>query len=333
MWEERERQAFLHGTPMTTADFYQVLGVRHDATPEEIRAAYYRLARTCHPDVSTLPDAEERMRRVNEAYELLSDPERRAAYDRKRGCPEPAPARRAWEAPSATPPRSQDPRFSQRQAGPVPPQHPRQDIPFAAVCWIAVLLAGLLIVMLIGAGTPPTVTDEIPEILTPEPTVVAVITTAAVQKTFEEWKQAGEILRTQGRNGDALAAYDRALAIRPNASDLWVVEGDVYSHMGSIQKARSSYGRAVSINASTGAEVRDRIRVLDNFDTWMERADLLVEQGDYAEAVGVYDTILAPGILSGTLQKRVLSAKVYALMRAGRDDEAAVVSGEIRAIS
>lgn len=317
---------------MTTADFYQVLGVRPDATPEEIRAAYYRLARTCHPDVSTLPDAEERMRRVNEAYELLSDPERRAAYDRKRGCPEPAPAQRAWEAPSAAPVRSDDPRYSRTRQEPVQPRN--RTVPFAAAFWISLLLAGLLATVFIGAGIPEVPVEEPVMIPTPATPVVIIVTPAApVQKTFEEWMRDGDLFRTQGQNGDALAAYDHALAIRPNVSELWIAEGDIYSRMGSPQKARSSYTRAARINASTNAEIRDRIRVLDNFDTWMERADLLVEQGDYAEAVGVYDTILAPGILSGTLQKRVLSAKVYALMRAGRDDEAAVVSGEIRAIS
>lgn len=321
---------------MTTLDFYQVLDVRPDANAEEIKTAYYRLARTCHPDVSTLPDAEERMRRINEAYEVLGDPEKRAAYDRKRQPPEPAPARKAREgAVSPHEPRSHDPRYTPGRPDPVQPQPPRQHFPVSAAVWIAVLLLGLIIIILIGAGTPPAISEEPLEApaLTPVPAIVAVTTTTIVQRTFEEWTQAGDTLRLQDRKGDALAAYDQALAIRPNASALWIAEGDIYSRMGSVQKARSSYGRAVRINASNNAEVRDRIRVLDNFDTWMERADLLVEQGDYTEAIGVYDTILAPGILSDTLQKRVLSAKVYALMRAGRTDEAGRMSREIGVLS
>lgn len=62
-------------------DYYQTLGVSRDASAEEIRKAFRRLARQFHPDVSKEPDAERRMKEVNEAYTVLSDPEKRAAYD------------------------------------------------------------------------------------------------------------------------------------------------------------------------------------------------------------------------------------------------------------
>jgi hypothetical protein len=63
-------------------DYYQVLGVSRDASRTEIRRAFRRLARRYHPDVSTEPDAEERFKAVNEAYQVLGDPATRAAYDR-----------------------------------------------------------------------------------------------------------------------------------------------------------------------------------------------------------------------------------------------------------
>jgi len=66
---------------MEFKDYYQALGVPRDAPVEEIKKAYRKLARKYHPDVSKEKDAEARMKEVNEAYAVLSDPEKRAAYD------------------------------------------------------------------------------------------------------------------------------------------------------------------------------------------------------------------------------------------------------------
>lgn len=65
------------------ADYYETLGVRRDAPQEEIKRAFRRLARETHPDANPGdPGAEERFRHIAEAYEVLSDPQKRAAYDR-----------------------------------------------------------------------------------------------------------------------------------------------------------------------------------------------------------------------------------------------------------
>ena len=66
---------------VTFQDYYEVLGVARDASPEEIRRAYRKLAAKEHPDVSQASDAEQRFKRVAEAYEVLKDPETRERYD------------------------------------------------------------------------------------------------------------------------------------------------------------------------------------------------------------------------------------------------------------
>ncbi|NNJ94633.1 MAG: DnaJ domain-containing protein [Halobacteria archaeon] len=66
---------------MQFRDYYEIMGVARDATQDEIKRAYRKLARKYHPDVSKETDAEARFKEVGEAYEVLKDPEKRAAYD------------------------------------------------------------------------------------------------------------------------------------------------------------------------------------------------------------------------------------------------------------
>lgn len=67
---------------MTSRDYYQILGVPRNASQEEIKGAFRRLARQYHPDVNDSPNAEERFKEINEAYAVLSDEEKRSIYDR-----------------------------------------------------------------------------------------------------------------------------------------------------------------------------------------------------------------------------------------------------------
>ncbi len=66
---------------MDFKDYYTIMGVERDASQDEIKRAYRKLARKYHPDVSKESDAEARFKEVGEAYEALKDPEKRTAYD------------------------------------------------------------------------------------------------------------------------------------------------------------------------------------------------------------------------------------------------------------
>jgi len=66
---------------MKFKDYYEVMGIQRDATQDDIKRVYRKLARKYHPDVSKETDAEARFKELGEAYEVLKDPEKRVAYD------------------------------------------------------------------------------------------------------------------------------------------------------------------------------------------------------------------------------------------------------------
>lgn len=159
---------------MNTGNFYEILGVPADATPEEIQKAYHRLALTHHPDVKKAPDAEERMKDINAAYEVLSDPEKRRQFDQKRVIKEPPPIR-----PDRPEQHNKQPRY-EPSPDPVPRQR-QQPQPQWMSFATGLLIFLLILVVIMWVGTPQT-TYAKPQVnpvvqVTPQPGIT-------VEKTF-----------------------------------------------------------------------------------------------------------------------------------------------------
>jgi curved DNA-binding protein len=76
-------------------DYYAILGVKKDASQDDIQKAYRKLARKYHPDVNKAPEAEVKFKEVGEAYEVLKDEEKRQKYDQYGSATDAAPAKLA----------------------------------------------------------------------------------------------------------------------------------------------------------------------------------------------------------------------------------------------
>lgn len=135
-------------------DYYEILQVSPNAEPEVIASAYRRLARKYHPDAYAGPDATERMRELNEAYEVLSDLARRAEYDRARRYEKQEARRAERETPPRPPPREQQPTPAQTAKPPAAKPARRRRIlvvaGLAGLVALGVWIAGWIVVDIVG---------------------------------------------------------------------------------------------------------------------------------------------------------------------------------------
>jgi hypothetical protein len=83
--EPVERQVEAQGLPVQELNYYEILGIGHEASQEEIQETYSRVMARYRPSVYTAPDADERRKIITQAYETLSDPEKRKTYDAQLG--------------------------------------------------------------------------------------------------------------------------------------------------------------------------------------------------------------------------------------------------------
>jgi hypothetical protein len=138
-------------TARTIKDYYAILGITPNATPEEVRMAFRTMARIYHPDRNNAPDAEERFKDINDAYERLADPQKRQAYDDLLNVSTGA------ETPPTPPPPAEPP--AHRTMTPPPPTPtPTQTLGQTAVSrgiypptW-AILLIMLGAIIIVGVG-------------------------------------------------------------------------------------------------------------------------------------------------------------------------------------
>ena len=154
----------------TVRDPYAVLGVPREATTRQVAAAHRRLAKSHHPDLNDGgPEAATRMREINEAWEVLSSPERRAAWDMEHpwsgtaasgshwsGSRQPIPTGPAVRAQVSTPWRTaaNDPRSARRgriRVSPRPPKVEPAPKTFLEGPWAAVIAGGVALVILTAA--------------------------------------------------------------------------------------------------------------------------------------------------------------------------------------
>jgi tetratricopeptide (TPR) repeat protein len=226
---------------MKRITFYHILGVSSDATADEIAAAFRKKVKLWHPDVSHHPDAEERMREINKAAEILCDPERRLRYDRALAGKAPfesatVPAQGAYDE-------SVLHKFGSAALHLIGLQ--KEGVRFALGGMAALLILGGII--LIALLAIPLFSE--PFSLQEANAGKAQALTAASHEDISPVLQAGDAQLEAGDYAGALAAYNAVISENPGTAgrDLWYNRGIALNSLGLYGEAAASFDHALQI--------------------------------------------------------------------------------------
>ncbi|OPY38469.1 MAG: chaperone protein DnaJ [Methanoregula sp. PtaU1.Bin051] len=232
---------------MARITYYHILGVSSDATADEIVSAFRRKVKEWHPDISRHPDAEERMREINEAAEVLCDPERRARYDRALAGKVPFDADTApWQERS----RDTGSRWSRLYRA-VKRVGSRIQFSSKTARFTATGCAGLCILCLI-AFVAFLILPDVAGTYSPHDSgaeAIPIFPAAVSRDTMQAQEDAGDECYASGDYEGALRAYNAVIAQDPVGAgrDLWYNRGLALNALGLHEEAAESFDRALEI--------------------------------------------------------------------------------------
>ncbi len=240
---------------MTIITYYHILGVSDDATTEEIAAAFRKKAKQWHPDVCHNPDAEERMKEINEAVEILCDVRRRKKYDEaltRATFSEQKNHKRAWKEQAtgthAGPAHNKDPHQGRRSrmkppwAGPwVSPAAVR----FATGCCVWIFVVVVFSVLLMTGVSMLNLSQVSTYNTLPATPASPTTSTGAYSQSIVQ----GDELLEAGDYEGALRMYDAVIAKNPDLAqkDVWYNRGIAQNVLGRYQDASQSFDRVLAM--------------------------------------------------------------------------------------
>jgi tetratricopeptide (TPR) repeat protein len=267
---------------MPIITYYHILGVKDDATVDEIAAAYRKKIKQWHPDVCRHPEAEEKMKELNKAAELLLDPVRRKDYDTflahelslfrkatswgRKDQPENAHLHSpAHDASSSEYVRKR------RPAAHKSPWITQRTIRFAA----GFCAAGFVLLVLVFAGLIAITTPDVPRGVSPHSPVPAPVVSAISSGRAEPSLDEGDDLFTAGDYEGALRLYDAVIAKNPDLAlkEVWYNRGIAQNVLGHYRDASQSFDRALALSPGDSLALAQKGAALKGLGRYEEALD------------------------------------------------------------